>query len=157
MTCPFRCLTLWSMSRRVKNTWATVPVNNRFGSIECLQATFDLHLAGGHGRQHLLWCCPCWQVLRLQRSQWGQTEFLWLLQRRHREVEERLLLPPELHREGEPGGEPGLLLRLHPAVLLSECTDREVRGEAFQHFRLPMQSVPETSKSDSFLDSPTRT
>jgi hypothetical protein len=27
-------------------------------------------------------------------------------------------------------GEPGLLLRLHPAVLLPECTHGEVRGQA---------------------------
>merc|ERR1712240_603954 len=59
-------------------------------------------------------------------------------------TEECLLLRPRICRKGFVGGKPCLLLRLHPAVLFSQCTHREVRGQALQNTGLSLQPVSQT-------------
>jgi len=93
-----------------------------------------LQFSSARGYVHNMFFTLCWR--------WHN--FLRLLQWGHREDAERLVFPPELHWRRQPGGEPGLLLRFHPAVLLSECTNWEVRGPAFQNIRLSLQPIPKT-------------
>merc|ERR1711973_425454 len=46
------------------------------------------------------------------------------------EDEECFFFRPRVHQQGAACGQPRLFLRLHPAVLRSECTWRAVRGQA---------------------------